>query len=286
MSKNIRNTSQGIINILTVDPSTTDWHTNGNPGTNGTTNYIGTSDNIPLLIATNGNTATGLKVSTKSQLEFLSGNIKIGTTAGNSITGVATGNIYIGNGCASNFSSGINNVMIGGNNGSAFAGTENNCIFIGANVGVISDYGGFSNNNGVTVIGDDFTQSRCFIRGIHGHTPGASLVVCINASGDMGTVVSSERFKTNIIDMGDASECIYQFQPKLFNYNDLPNEQSYGLIAEQVNTILPNIVTKDKNGLCEAIQYQYIEPMVLNEVIKQKQMIDALILRIEALENK
>ena len=98
MSKNIRNTSQGIINIITSNPSNTSWNTLGNTGINVATNYIGTTDNTPLLLTTNGDLTKAIKVSIKSQLEFLLNNIKIKTGAGNSSVG-NNESIYIGNGC-------------------------------------------------------------------------------------------------------------------------------------------------------------------------------------------
>ena len=58
------------------------------------------------------------------------------------------------------------------------------------------------------------------------------------------------------------------------------------MIAEEVYTVRPDIVTRDKDGMIDAIQYQYIEPMVLNELIKLKQIVDELVAKVAILEAK
>jgi len=99
---------------------------------------------------------------------------------------------------------------------------------------------------------------------------------------------SSQRFKEDIQDMGDASSDLLYLRPVTFRYKQAYKDGSkpvdYGLIAEEVAAVYPDLVVKDKDGQIQTVQYQKLTPMLLNEVQKQAAQIRALEDRLSALE--
>jgi hypothetical protein len=104
------------------------------------------------------------------------------------------------------------------------------------------------------------------------------LLVCVDANGDLGTTgctntPSSRRFKEQIADMGDSSSKLLQLRPVTFfykpQYDDGSHALQYGLIAEEVATLYPEMVGYDKDGQPASVKYQALAPMLLNEVQKQ-----------------
>jgi hypothetical protein len=97
----------------------------------------------------------------------------------------------------------------------------------------------------------------------------------IDSNGQLGTANSSRRYKEDIADMGDASSDLLRLRPVTFRYTKPYNDGSkpidYGLVAEEVAEIYPDLVVRDRDGKVETIQYQKLTPMLLNEVQKQYQ---------------
>jgi len=151
---------------------------------------------------------------------------------------------------------------------------------------------GVAGDNNTTRIGDNGglgTTTKCFIHGVRGIMTGVNdaLVVMVDSAGQFGTVSSSARFKNTIQDMSDASSGLMNLRPVTFFYNDQEGENKklqYGLIAEEVANIFPDIVVYDKEGKPETVQYQYLPPMMLNELIKQNATIKKLTERVSVLE--
>ena len=115
----------------------------------------------------------------------------------------------------------------------------------------------------------------------------------LDGNGQLGTVSSSRRYKFDIADMAKATEGLMQLRPVTFRYlahgDNAPLQ--YGLIAEEVAEVYPELVTRNKDGEVEAVMYQFLAPMLLNEVQKQRQKIEeqrqenaALRTRLERLE--
>jgi len=160
-----------------------------------------------------------------------------------------TQNIAVGYLAGSFLSSGNDNVYIG-NRG---ASTENATIRIGSN------------------------QTQAFICGVRGVTTGAAnaINVMIDSNGQLGTVSSSRPFKEDIRDMGDATAALIQLRPVSFRYRDAfdgavkPIE--YGLIAEEVADVYPDLVVHSPDGQIETVQYHKVNAMLLNEVQQQHQ---------------
>jgi hypothetical protein len=103
--------------------------------------------------------------------------------------------------------------------------------------------------------------------------------VYINTNGQLGTLTSSRRFKDNIQDMGTASSKLFQLRPVTFNYKPQFDDGShllqYGLIAEEVAKVYPDMVVYDKDGQPYTVRYQVLAPMLLSELQKQNAVVAA-----------
>jgi len=101
----------------------------------------------------------------------------------------------------------------------------------------------------------------------------------VSSTGQLGTTTSSRRFKDNILDMGDASSKLFQLRPVTFfykpQYDDGSHILQYGLIAEEVAKVYPDLVAYDKDGQPETVRYHLLTPMLLNEVQKQQKVVAA-----------
>jgi len=102
------------------------------------------------------------------------------------------------------------------------------------------------------------------------------------SNGDLGTTgctntPSSRRFKEQIADMGDSSSKLLQLRPVTFfykpEYDDGSRALQYGLIAEEVANLFPDMVGYDKDGQPSSVKYQSLAPMLLNEVQKQNRQL-------------
>jgi Chaperone of endosialidase len=95
--------------------------------------------------------------------------------------------------------------------------------------------------------------------------------VYVTASGKLGVLASSERFKTDIEPMGAASEKIAQLRPVTFKLrSDATGTTQYGLIAEEVAKVYPELVIRGADGEIKGIRYEELSPMLLNEVQRQQ----------------
>ena len=118
-----------------------------------------------------------------------------------------------------------------------------------------------------TRIGDG--QTRTFIAGISG-VPVAGDTVVVNGTGRLGTATSSARFKNKIKPMDIASEAILALKPVSFQYrSDTKGTPQFGLIAEEVAKVNPDLVTRDPEGKIYSVRYESVNAMLLNEFLKQ-----------------
>jgi hypothetical protein len=195
---------------------------------------------------------------------------------GGSLGALTTGaaNTAYGEGSAINLVSGSDGIFLGASAGVAYTGAESSNIIIG-NSGVISE-------SNVIRIGTQGSsagqQTSCYIAGIAGVTVANSAAVLINtATGQLGTVSSSRRYKENIVPMEDYSSKILELEPVQFNYIGF-DEPCVGLIAEDVNESIPSLVVH-KDNKPETVKYHDLPVFLLNEIKKLNQ-------RIISLENK
>jgi len=149
--------------------------------------------------------------------------------------------------------------------------TGNNNIDIG-NAGVAGDANKIR-------IGKQGTQTGTFVAGIFGSTVASGVGVIVNSSGQLGTVLSSERFKEAITPMDKVSEAILALKPVTFRYKqelDPNGMPQFGLIAEQVEKVDPNLIVRDADGKVTTVRYDAVNAMLLNEFLKEHRKVKEL----------
>lgn len=183
-------------------------------------------------------------------------------------------NVAIGKSALLDNTTGRNNTAIGWYAGRRSTGNDNILI---ANKGVAGESQtmrlGLKGSAGVAGSG----VTRTFIAGIKGVTTGlAGSAVLIDAHGQLGTISSSRRYKQDIQAMADASERLQQLRPVKFHYKqpDATGEQpiQYGLIAEEVAEVFPELVVRDEQGQPETVAYHLLPALLLNELQKEHQL--------------
>jgi hypothetical protein len=132
--------------------------------------------------------------------------------------------------------------------------------------------GGASADDNTIRIGLEGTQTQTFIAGIRGVTTGfANAVnVLVDSAGQLGTMNSSRRFKHNIKPIDSASEAILALNPVMFHYkSDATGTPQFGLIAEEVADVNPDLVVRDEKGDIFTVRYDAVNAMLLNEFLKE-----------------
>jgi Chaperone of endosialidase len=187
------------------------------------------------------------------------------TAAGfNAVFHNTTGNDNTGVGYFALFSNttGLNNIGIGNNAGYAVTGSNN--IDIGSM--------GSAGESGVIRIGGH-SQSAAYIAGISS-TQLTGSAVYVTANGQLGVLASSERYKTEIASMGPSTQKLHELRPVSFHLKSDPKGAvQYGLIAEEVNKVFPELVIRDEAGTIQGVRYDELAPMLLNEMQEQQQKI-------------
>lgn len=151
---------------------------------------------------------------------------------------------------------------------------------------------GNASNNGTIRIGTANAQTTAFIAGIQGVTTGHNDAVplLIASDGQLGTISSSRRYKEDIRDMGDTSSGLLRLRPVTFRYKkpfaDGSQPIQYGLIAEEVAEVYPDLVARSADGQIETVKYQVLDSMLLNELQKQNVKIAAQEEQIHSLEER
>jgi hypothetical protein len=119
-------------------------------------------------------------------------------------------------------------------------------------------------------------QTHTYIAGIYNNTSVSGLTVVVDSNGQLGAVASSERFKTGIAPMGSNTTKLGQLRPVTFHLKTDPQGAlRYGLIAEEVAKVYPELVIRNESGRIDGVRYDELAPMLLNEVQQQQRMIDA-----------
>jgi hypothetical protein len=160
-------------------------------------------------------------------------------------------NIAIGNGAGANLTTGTNNIDIG-------------------NPGVTGE------SNAIR-IGKPGTQTATFIAGISGATAPTGVTVIVDAFGHLGTMTSSARYKQDVQPMDNASESILALKPVTFHYKhelDPEGNPQFGLVAEEVEKVNPDLVARDNEGKPYSVRYEAVNAMLLNEFLKEHQKVE------------
>src|SRR5262249_34796488 len=164
---------------------------------------------------------------------------------------------------------GSSNIALGANAGGNLT-IGNGNIDIG-NAGVAAEAN-------TTRVGTQGTQRRAFIAGISGSAVTGSPVV-VNASGQLGVAASSERFKDEIKPIDKMSEAMLALKPVTFRYKkdiDPQGVPQFGLIAEDVEKVNPDLVVRDKDGKPYTVRYDAVNAMLLNEFLKEHKTVQEL----------
>jgi hypothetical protein len=132
---------------------------------------------------------------------------------------------------------------------------------------------GVAGEGGTIRIGASGSQTTTYIAGI-ARTPLEGSQVVISRNGQLGVLASSERYKTAIVSMGSNSAKLQQLRPVTFHLKTNPvGALQYGLIAEEVDKVYPDLVIRDDAGKIQGVRYDELAPMLLNEVqLQQKQI--------------
>jgi hypothetical protein len=128
-------------------------------------------------------------------------------------------------------------------------------------------------------IGTLGTQQATYVAGIVGKTVPHSVPVFINSDGKLGTVPSSQRFKTDIKAMDLVSEAILALKPVTFRYKkelDPEGIAQFGLVAEEVEKVNPDLVVRDADGKPYTVRYDAVNAMLLNEFLKEHRKVEQL----------
>ena len=186
------------------------------------------------------------------------------------------GNTAIGIGTLLN-NNGNNNIALGANAGANLTTGSNNIDIF--NRGVASE-------SNTIRIGRRLIHNATFIAGISGATVPTGVAVIVDADGHLGTVVSSERFKDNVQPMDKASEAIHALKPVTFRYKhelDPDGIPQFGLVAEQVEKVNPDLVARDEQGKPYTVRYDQVNAMLLNEFLKEHRKVEQMQKQIDAL---
>jgi hypothetical protein len=296
------NTATGVLALnhnTSGDNNTATGHhalNNNTTGANNTANGVGA-----LSFSTTGsnNTANGLEAlyhnttggnNTATGVSALTNNTTGTFNAANGIQSLnnnttGTGNVADGSFALFSNTVGISNVGVGFdalyNN---TTGGSNIAVGVGAGVDLTTgsnniDIGnrGVAAESGTIRIGTSPSQTRTFIAGINGAAIGAGVTVRVNASGQLGTQASSARFKEAIKPMDKASEAIHALKPVTFRYKkelDPEGIPQFGLVAEEVAKVHPDLVVRDKEGKPYTVCYEAVNAMLLNEFLKEHRKVE------------
>ena len=179
-----------------------------------------------------------------------SANTVIGVNALVSNT-TGSSNIALGSFAGFNLTSGSDNIYLGAVN-AASPGTESKTIRLGEG------------------------QTRIFVAGIAG-TPLSGSQVVVTTTGQLGILASSARYKRHIETMGERSLGLFRLRPVTFRYKQDPRGiRQYGLVAEEVAKVYPELVTRGSGGAVESVEYYELIPMLLNEMQRQGQELRGL----------
>ena len=262
--------------------------------TEGTSNTATGSFALSSNIRGFENTATGVE----ALLRNTTGNANTGTgfsalfhnKSGNSNTAIGANAIFDNNRGQHNTAVGFNalhgnqaasfNIALGSNAGAELSSGDDN-IDIGN--------GGRPDGASTIRIGTPPHQTNTYIAGIRGVTVAGGVGVVIDLHGHLGTVVSSERYKESVKPMDKASEAIVALKPVTFRYeHDLDPEgiPQFGLVAEDVEKVNPDLVARDSDGKPFTVRYDAVNAMLLNEFLKEHRKVEEQQKEIEALASK
>ena len=257
----------------------------GNLGVAGEANIIRigtgqTSTYIAGVINGNGGRVTNLNA---SQLTSIGNNNFFAGSAGNAANS-GSDNTAMGAEALTNNTSGTGNTAFGfgalqnatGNFNFGYGYLAGSGLTTGLN-NVDIAAAGLSSDNAFIRIGTPGIQSATYIAGISGATAASGVAVYVNSSGQLGTLTSSRRYKQDIQGMDQASDVLYALTPVTFKYKpgiDPQGIPQFGLVAEDVEKVAPDLVAHDDQGKVYTVRYQAVDAMLLNEFLKEHRTVE------------
>ncbi len=163
---------------------------------------------------------------------------------------------------------------------------------------------GVASDNGVIRIGTQGTQTATYVAAISGVNVTGGVPVMVTSTGRLGVVSSSRRYKEDIRSIGDRSDRLLNLRPVTFRYKQADENgqrpEQYGLIAEDVARVMPELVVYNERGQPETVAYQALTPLLLNElqlehrqiasqaalIMQQNQRLDAMEAQLKALARR
>jgi len=233
-----------------------------------------------------GNTAIGLSALFDNTTG--NGNVAVGNNA--VLHNVGGGhNTAIGESSLTNNTNGSENTAIGFIALGSATGNGNTAVGVGAGATVTGDDntiigqnagGSIGAGNNVIAIGTAGAplDNSCYIGNIFGQAGGAQAVF-VSAEGKLGAQVSSRRFKHDIKPIDQASEVLFSLKPVSFRYKneiDPVGRAQFGLVAEDVEKVSPDLVIRDKDGKPYTVRYDQVNAMLLNEFLKEHRKVGKL----------
>lgn len=156
---------------------------------------------------------------------------------------------------------------------------------IGSNNIYIGDPGFAGDTNVISIGGISASGTpyqKTYIGGIYGSVVN-DRAVYVGSDGHLGTLVSSRRYKEEIKPMDKTSEALFALQPVTFRYKqqfDPSHKLSFGLIAEEVADVSPELISRDKDGKPQTVRYEAVNAMLLNEFLKEHKRVQDLEVRL------
>ena len=271
-STGFSNTATGVTALLNNSEGSENTASGAGALSSNTTGNDNTANGWGALSHNNGNPPDGSANTAVGAAALFSNttgdsNTAIGLNAlANNTTG--SGNTAVGVRALDHNTSGNLNIALGVNAGMNVV-TAQNAICIGLNV-----------------FGADVGDS-CYIGNIFGETSASGAAVYVNSNHRLGTLTSSSRFKDDIQPMERVSEALFALKPVTFHYKkeiDPAGMQQFGLVAEEVEKVNPDLVVRDKEGKPYSVRYEQVNAMLLNEFLKEHRRNDMQESRIQAQE--
>jgi hypothetical protein len=229
-------------------------------------NQTGNDNTATGRLALGGNFSGSSNTATGS-LALLNNQVGSNNTAdgANALKNNANGNFNtgVGDDALLNNKKGSFNIALGADAGKHLKNGDGN-IYIGNE--------GIENESKTIRIGESGNHNAAFVAGISGATVPTGVAVIIDTDGHLGTVLSSERFKDAIKPMDKASEAVLALEPVMFHYKkdlDPKGIPQFGLVAEQVEKVNPDLVARDEQGKPYTVRYEAVNAMLLNEFLKE-----------------
>jgi hypothetical protein len=272
----------GTTETLNFNSSTNQVFGNALASLSGGTDNIGHGASA-LNATTSGSRNIAIGTSALTASSTSSDNVAVGYQALTAVTTATGANVAVGRGAGNTFTTGNGNTFLGHFAGSSYSTSDSNNISIGTRglgetpgqSNALRIGGGTGSTNGLL--------NKTFISGIQTITVTGTAVL-VSSSDQLGIAVSSQKFKLDVQDMGAGTDFIYKLRPVTFIWDktaneglhDAPDTRQFGLIAEEVAKVQPELAGYDQEGAPLNVHYDRLVPMLLNEIQRLEKRISAL----------